>query len=206
MEIDLGLLSEKETYAMLTQTIIPRPIAWALTQNSAKSPQPWNVAPFSFFNGISSKPPMVMFSVGSWDVSGKVKDTLANLRENKQFTIGIASSNQVKHVQETAIELPYGHSEINEFNIPIADWDWPTPRIKECKINFACTIAREVKIDDSSQILVFAKITKIYVADEAIVKDAKDRINIDPEVVDPLLRLGAGKYGKMGAVIPNPLV
>jgi hypothetical protein len=63
-----------------------------------------------------------------------------------------------------------------------------------------------VPIDESSQILVFARITKIWVADEAIEKDYKDRIVINPEVIDPLLRLGAGKYGSLGAVIPTPTV
>ena len=57
MEIDLSPLSEAQTYALLTQTIIPRPIAWALTDNSTPGDSPWNLAPFSFFNGISSKPP-----------------------------------------------------------------------------------------------------------------------------------------------------
>jgi flavin reductase (DIM6/NTAB) family NADH-FMN oxidoreductase RutF len=80
------------------------------------------------------------------------------------------------------------------------------PRITDCKINFACTIAKEVAIDDASQILVFARITKIWVADEAIEKDYKDRIVINPEVIDPLLRLGAGKYGSLGSVIPTPTV
>jgi hypothetical protein len=71
-------------------------------------------------------------------------------------------------------------------------------------VNFACTLAKEVKIEESSQILVFAKIEKIWVTDEAVTRDEKDRIVIDPEVIDPLLRLGAGKYGKLGGVIPTP--
>ena len=41
-------------------------------------------------------------------------------------------------------------------------------------------------------------------ADEAVSKDEKDRLVIDPMIVDPLLRLGAGKYGSLGAVIPTP--
>jgi flavin reductase (DIM6/NTAB) family NADH-FMN oxidoreductase RutF len=206
MEIDLTPLSEGETYALLTQTILPRPIAWALTDNGTQGDARWNLAPFSFFNGISSEPPMVMFSIGSWDVSGRVKDTLANLRQHPDFTIGIASKDLVLQVQQTATALAPGVSETSEYGITTTPWDWPTPRIEGCKINFACTIAKEVPIDESSQILVFARITKIWVADEAIEKDYKDRIVINPEVIDPLLRLGAGKYGSLGAVIPTPTV
>ena len=206
MEIDLSPLSEAQTYALLTQTIIPRPIAWALTDNSTPGGSPWNLAPFSFFNGISSKPPMVMFSVGSWDVSGKVKDTLANLRTKPDFTIGIASQSSILQVQQSATALGPDVSETEQYGIKTTDWDWATPLITDCKINFACTIAQEIKIEESSQTLVFARISKIWVLDKAVDKDYKDRIVIDPLVIDPLLRLGAGRYGSLGAVVPTPEV
>jgi hypothetical protein len=61
-----------------------------------------------------------------------------------------------------------------------------------------------VHIDESSQILVFARITKIWVEDKAVSRDDKGRIVIDPAIIDPLLRLGAGKYGTLGVVIPTP--
>jgi flavin reductase (DIM6/NTAB) family NADH-FMN oxidoreductase RutF len=204
MEIELGPLNESQRYALLTQTIIPRPIAWALTDNSLQGDSQWNLAPFSFFNGIASDPPMVMFSIGSWDVSGKSKDTLVNLRKKPAFTIGIANQHQVKQVQQTASSLEHGVSETSQFGIAVHTWDWPTPLIDGCRINFACTLSKEVKIDESSQILVFAKISKIWVADEAVSKDEKDRIVIDPQKIDPLLRLGAGKYGNLGSVSPTP--
>jgi hypothetical protein len=46
MEIELGPLSERETYAILTQTILPRPIAWVLTDNALPGDARWNLAPF----------------------------------------------------------------------------------------------------------------------------------------------------------------
>jgi flavin reductase (DIM6/NTAB) family NADH-FMN oxidoreductase RutF len=206
MEIDLGPLSESQRYPLLTQTIIPRPIAWVLTDNSLPDDARWNLAPFSFFNGICSDPPMVMFSVGSWDVAGKAKDTLSNIRKNSSFTIGIANQQQVKQVQQSAISLEHGVSEVSKFGISVSSWDWPTPLIDGCRINFACTLSKELKIEESSQTLIFAKISKIWVADEAVSKDEKGRIVIDPEKIDPLLRLGAGKYGTLGSVMPTPIV
>lgn len=206
MEIDLGPLSESQRYPLLTQTIIPRPIAWVLTDNSLAGDARWNLAPFSFFNGICSDPPMVMFSVGSWDVAGKAKDTLSNVRKNSSFTIGIANKNQVKQVQQSAIPLDHGVSETTQFGIPVTAWEWPTPLIDGCRINFACTFSKELKIEESSQTLIFAKISKIWVVDEAVSKDEKGRIVIDPEKIDPLLRLGAGKYGTLGSVMPMPIV
>jgi flavin reductase (DIM6/NTAB) family NADH-FMN oxidoreductase RutF len=97
-------------------------------------------------------------------------------------------------------------SETSKFGISVTSWQWPTPLIDGCRINFACTLSKEVKIEESSQILIFAKISKIWVADETVSKDEKDRIVIDPEKVDPLLRLGGGKYGTLGSVMPMPQV
>jgi flavin reductase (DIM6/NTAB) family NADH-FMN oxidoreductase RutF len=147
-----------------------------------------------------------MFSVGSWDVAGKAKDTLSNIRKNSSFTIGIANQHQVKQVQQSAISLEHGVSEVSKFGISVSSWEWPTPLIDGCRINFACTLSKELKIEESSQTLIFAKISKIWVADEAVSKDEKGRIVIDPEKIDPLLRLGAGKYGTLGNVMPMPIV
>jgi flavin reductase (DIM6/NTAB) family NADH-FMN oxidoreductase RutF len=198
MEIDLGPLSERDTYALLTQAIIPRPIAWVLTDNSLERNAKWNLAPFSFFNGIAANPPMVMFSIGSWDVLGRTKDTLINIRNNPDFTIGIANQSQENQVQQSSTDLPFGVSEVQEYGISVTEWNWKTPLIDGCRVNFACTLSKEVRIDESSQVLIFARISKIWVADEAVSKDSKDRIVIDAKVIDPLLRLGAGKYGKLG--------
>jgi flavin reductase (DIM6/NTAB) family NADH-FMN oxidoreductase RutF len=204
VEINLDPLTEKETYALLTQTIIPRPIAWVLTENSTGGSDSWNLAPFSFFNGIASSPPMVMFSIGSWDESGHLKDTLVNVRKNKSFTIGIANQHQVTKVQQTAAELPLGVSEVNEYEISVTKWDWPTPLIDGCRINFGCSLAKEIQIEQSSQVVIFARIVKLWVDDQAISRDDRNRIVINPEKIDPLLRLGAGKYGNLGSVIMAP--
>ncbi len=123
MEIELGALSKKDRYALLTQTIIPRPIAWVLTDNNQEGNSGWSLALFSFFNGIVSDPPMVMFSISSWDVSGKVKDTLACIRNKNAFTIGIASKDLVKQVQQTATQLSAGVSEVTEYGISVTSWN-----------------------------------------------------------------------------------
>lgn len=202
MEFDLSDFSESETYSLLTQTIIPRPIAWVLSENtllSGNDGKSFNLAPFSFFNGIASRPALFMFSIGAWDVSGKTKDTLANIRESKKFTVGIPSYSQNEAVQKTSTRLPYGASEVDMYGVSITDWDWPTPLITDCSINFACTYSVELNPENSTQIVVFAKISKIEISDKVIGRDEKDRLTIDPMLVDPLLRLGSGFYGRLGS-------
>lgn len=203
MELNLENLGERETYSLLTQTIIPRPIAWVLSQNTEITGQnspTFNLAPFSFFNGAAAKPPLIMISVGSWDVNGRVKDTLINIRERKSFTVAIPSFEMNPLVQDSAAEFAYGESEIDNLGIELTEWDWFTPKISNCSVNFACTLKMELEPEGSSQTLIFAEISKIDVSDRVVITDEKDRIAIDPLLVDPLLRLGSGKYGRLGTV------
>ena len=61
MNLDFSTLSANQRYHLMTQTIIPRPIAWVLTDSNNGS---FNLAPFSYFTAVSSAPPMLMLSVG----------------------------------------------------------------------------------------------------------------------------------------------
>jgi len=71
-----------ETYKLMAQTIIPRPIAWVVTEDEGVV----NIAPFSYFIGLSSEPASVLISVGH-KADGTPKDTLANIRKNQKCTI-----------------------------------------------------------------------------------------------------------------------
>jgi len=75
-----------ESYKLMAQTIIPRPIAWVVTEDEGVV----NIAPFSYFIGLSSDPATVLISVGH-KPDGSPKDTLANIRENGR--IGDESEN-----------------------------------------------------------------------------------------------------------------
>ena len=74
-------LSQK--YQLMAQTIIPRPIAWILTQDAKGT---LNIAPFSYFMGLSSEPATMIVSIGHKS-DGSQKDTLKNIRESKKCTI-----------------------------------------------------------------------------------------------------------------------
>lgn len=82
MNIELQRLSEVDAYLLFSQIIIPRPIAWVLTDNGTEqAAERWNLAPFSYFNSITSDPPMVMFSIGDC-IARKIKDTYRNLKKS----------------------------------------------------------------------------------------------------------------------------
>jgi flavin reductase (DIM6/NTAB) family NADH-FMN oxidoreductase RutF len=87
-----------------------------------------HLAPFSYFNGVTSAPPMRVFSVGDF-MAGRLKDTHRNLRRDPQCVAHIARSTQARAVQDRAAGLPWGVSEIDHAGLELTDWDWPLPRL-----------------------------------------------------------------------------
>ena len=69
--------------------VSPRPIGWVTTMNSKGVV---NLAPYSFFNAVSSDPPMVFFRAnGTHDADGGEKDSLRNVRETGEFVCNFAT-------------------------------------------------------------------------------------------------------------------
>ena len=75
MVIDFDKLSSSQAYFTMTQAIIPRPIAWVLSDHGNGK---LNLAPFSYFNAVCSRPPMQSISIGH-KKSGLKKDTWVNI-------------------------------------------------------------------------------------------------------------------------------
>ena len=133
MEINLMDLEPRHTHDLLTSCIIPRPIAWVSSIN--KDGQA-NLAPFSFFTGVSWSPPILAFSVVNRS-DGTMKDTVINIREVPEFVVNIVSVDILSTVEYTAKPIPYGIDETS-----ITDIHWLSSktikayRVQEAKISF----------------------------------------------------------------------
>src|SRR5690554_2150810 len=109
MFVDFTEMSGSYIYHLMTQTIIPRPIAWILTENTDAT---FNVAPFSYFTAVSSSPPLLMVSIGKKS-DGTNKDTLVNIKRTGKAVIHIASMNELAMVNTSSEELPANDSEVS---------------------------------------------------------------------------------------------
>ena len=88
MKFDPSKISFTEVHKLMIGSIVPRPIAFVSTlSKNGKN----NIAPFSYFNGVCSRPPTIMFAPARRGWDGKEKDTLINIRDNNQFVINIVS-------------------------------------------------------------------------------------------------------------------
>lgn len=201
MLIPFDALPESEAYLAFSQIILPRPIAWVLSDNGAGSApaQRWNLAPYSYFNAITSAPPMVMFSIGD-GMAGKTKDTHRNLRSEAHCVIHIAASSQAQVLQDTAAELPAGISEVHVAGIELVEWDWPVPRIANAPCALGCVATQFTRVGDTEQTVVFARIERLWMRDDIVSRDTNGRLVVDVARYDPLARVGRGGYARLGPV------
>jgi flavin reductase (DIM6/NTAB) family NADH-FMN oxidoreductase RutF len=182
----------------MVQAIVPRPIAWVLSDNGDNT---YNVAPFSFFTGICSDPPLLMLSVGKKD-EVEEKDTRVNIRERGNFVVHIPSSRHLEQVNTTSATLAHGHSEVETAKLElIAIEGFALPRIADCEIAIACRLYRIDEIGNAPQAVIYGEILSITI-NEALIQDhPKGRLQLDSHALDPLARLGGNNYGSLGDVL-----
>ena len=203
MNIDFTALTAPQAYHLMTQTIVPRPIAWVLTENkSANEQNRYNLAPFSYFNAVDSNPPTLMISIGK-QPDGCTKDTLINIQRTGELIIHIASSEHIEALNQSAATLPYGESEVSASSLTTTAMEGSAlPRLNEAKIAFACKLDHIHDIGKTPQSLVFAGVKSAYIADEIVhIDESKDRTLVDAAALNPLARLGGSNYAFLGEYI-----
>ena len=201
MIIDFAELSPSRIYHCLTQTLIPRPVAWVLTENPAGD---YNLAPFSYFTAVCSHPPLIMLSVGQ-QPDGSLKDTRVNIEARGHFVVHLAHRELAREMTETSRSLSYGESELVNVDLTTTPFEGFTlPRLAECRVAMACRVYEVQEIGLNRQALVFGEVQRLYLDDAAASRDAKDRLKVDAGVLDPIGRLGADEYTTFGEIINIP--
>jgi flavin reductase (DIM6/NTAB) family NADH-FMN oxidoreductase RutF len=188
----------------MVSTIVPRPIAWVTTRNQDES---INLAPYSFFNGVTSKPPVLMFSIAR-KPDGSKKDTLCNIETRQEFVVNTVPSSSFESMVSSGAALNYGDSEVSRLNLSLLESQYiKTPRLAESKVQFECELLRLVDIGEGSEVsasVVFGRIIAIHIADGLL--DEKQRMQYN--LLDPLGRLGGISYCRLGEelhkAIPDP--
>ncbi len=186
-----------QKYQLMAQTIIPRPIGWVVTQNKDGVV---NIAPFSYFMGLSSNPPTMIVSVGHKS-DGSQKDTLKNLRETKKCTICMVDEALLEKMHLSSKELEHHKSEADEFNIQTKQFnlDFP-PLIEGTPSAFFCELYQEIELKDSKTIPLVVEIKEQYIADNIITD--KEKITLEYE---PVARVGKS-YALLGKKITPPKI
>lgn len=137
ISIDPKQNTERDNYKLLIGSIVPRPIALVTTQSEVGVV---NGAPFSYFNIMSSNPPMVSLSIQRPE--GEVKDTARNIYDSGEFVVHIVDDQNVAQINDTAASLPSTESEVKAAGLTyVASIAVSAPGIEESKVRMECRLA-----------------------------------------------------------------
>ncbi len=164
------------TYKLMAQTIIPRPIAWVVTEDKGVV----NIAPFSYFIGLSSSPATVLISVGH-KADGLEKDTLANIRKHQKCTICMVQESNLEKMHFSSKGLRHEESEAEAFGIDtMCEKEGFPPRISAAPVAYYCTLNQEIDLGGGKTIPLVLNVEEIFVNDEAIIDKEKLTISFKP--------------------------
>ena len=186
---DLDAMSKGDSYKLLASVILPRPIAWVVSRDSAGE---LNAAPYSFFNIVSSDPPLVAISIAAAP-DRTHKDTLANIRERGEFVVNMVPEELAEAMNLTATNAPTGIDETKIAGLAIAPGKLvDVPRIEGSPVALECKLF-EILQPGGSTTIVLGRIVYVHVRTSAF--EDKARLHIDPAEMRLIGRMhGGGGY------------
>jgi len=177
--------------------IVPRPIAWVTTLSTDGQ---LNLAPYSFFNGIASDPPMVMIAFTGYHQHGGEKDTLANIKSTNEFVVNMVPL--ALKDQMNISTAPVAHN-VNELELAGLT-EQPSelvapPRVAEAPIHLECRFSQEVvlpcTLENSTNRMIIGEVLGIHIKDEVL----SDGL-IDLNKIKPIARLGYQQYATVDTI------
>jgi len=194
----------------------PRPIGWVSTIGADGIA---NLAPYSFFNAVSDRPPMLMFS------SAGTKDSLRNLEQSGEFTCSLANWDLRDAMNMSSAAVA---PQVDEFKLagltPAASVFVKPPRVAEAPAAFECRVWKTLPLPapagakGSGCTVVFGMVVGIYI-DDAYIQDGLVRTGqmrpiarlgymdysvVTPESVFSLNRPVASRDGLTAELVPGP--
>jgi flavin reductase (DIM6/NTAB) family NADH-FMN oxidoreductase RutF len=149
--------------------VAPRPIGWI---SSLGVDGAVNLAPYSFFNAFSSRPPLVGFS------SEGRKDSVSNIAETREFVCNLATFALRNAMNATSAPLPRGQSEFDYAGLEMSPSRLvKAPRVKASPVSLECKLVDIIDLKDSNgtpvpAYLVLGHVVGIHI-DETYIVDGK---------------------------------
>ena len=180
MQIDPATHSKSDNYKLLTNLVVPRPIAWV---TSLDREGVVNLAPFSFFNAIGADPLYLLISLGLND-AGEPKDTARNILARGEFVVNLVTEELLDAMNLSAADFPAGESELEAAGLhPALSTKIAVPRIAEAQASMECKL-------HSSQPLG----ANVLIIGEVVMFDVESRLidgGLDLHGYEPIGRLGS---------------
>lgn len=183
MHIDPHSTSSQDNYKLLTNLVVPRPIAWVTTQNAQGG---INLAPFSFFNAVGSDPLFLMISVGNKD-DGRLKDTATNIISNREFVVNLVTEDLLEAMNISAANFPEDKSELTAIGLhPAESVKIAVPRVAEAHASMECVLHSQQPLGIYT--LLIGEVVMFHVDDRLL----GDRLHVNN--FTPIGRMGSPAY------------
>jgi flavin reductase (DIM6/NTAB) family NADH-FMN oxidoreductase RutF len=188
--LDPRSVSPRAMYRFMIGVVVPRPIAFVSTVSGAGA---FNVAPFSYFNAITNRPPLVGVSINRR--AGEPKDTLRNIQETGDFVVNVVNEALLERAVRASGDWP---KDVDEFDLtgltPVKSDLVRSPRVGESPVSLECRLHRVIELGDA--FFTVGEIVLAHVADE-VLTDGR----VDIGKLKPAGRLGGDGYSIVRDVI-----
>ncbi|MEX0797560.1 MAG: flavin reductase family protein [Acidimicrobiia bacterium] len=177
--------ASRDRYKLLSGLIVPRPIGWIGTRRANGT---FNLAPFSFFNVVSTAPPTVLFSGSSH--SDRPKDSVTLAEESGEFTVNIVSEEVAQAMSVTAGS--FGPDD-DEFSIAgltaVAGTVVKAPMVAESPANLECRVTKVLDVGEGPTRIVVGRVVALHVEDSVL-----DGTRIDARSLRAVGRMSGNTY------------
>lgn len=194
ISIDPASQSERDNYKFMIGSIFPRPIAWVTTTTPTGTV---NAAPFSYFNIVTSNPPMISVSVQRRN--GAMKDTARNAADLGEFVVHIADKRNVEKLNQTAANLGPEESEVEAAGLTTVRSEVVrVPGLSEAAIRMECVLERLISLGGTNEQpacdLLIGRIVRFHVEEDIYDKSG----HIEALKLQPVSRLAGNNYALLG--------
>ena len=191
---DPGRESVQNIYKLMIGAIVPRPIAFV---SSLDARGMRNLAPFSFFTGVSADPPVILFCpvVRTEDTGRGLaahKDTLLNVIATREFVVNVVTEGIAEKMNLTSAQVP---PDVDEFELagltPLPSELVKPPRVAESPVQMECRLRQIIEVSDrpSGGSIVLGEVLRFHVNDALV-----ENFGIDPESLAAIGRMGGPTY------------
>lgn len=194
-----------ELHGYLLGAIGPRPIALASTVDKDGNP---NLAPFSFFNVFSTRPPIAVFSPARKGRDNTTKHTYENAKATGEVVINVVTYDIVQQTSLSSIEYAKGENEFIKAGFTMLKSELvKPPRVKESPVHLECKVKQILEMGDEGGAgnLILCEIVKLHMDENIFDENGR----IDQQRIDLVGRMGGNVYcrahGQALFEVPKPL-